>query len=276
MFSVFRSDFRQFIFKSSEKAPLAMLSMARFYKEAGFPPGVVQFISGAAATGALLSSHMQISKISITGSIGAGIKVQEQATKSNLKKVVLELGGKSPAIVFDDADLPTALGSTSHGFLFNSGQICAAASRLYVQEGIAPKFIEALKVEFENATKAMGADPREKATSLGPLADKAQFDRVLSFIEAGKQGAQLLIGGVRKGEKGCFVEPTIFLNPAKDNCCYKDEIFGPVLLVNTFKTEEEVIALANNTTYGLVGTFQKSTQTTSYTIVLLHYLFAFR
>jgi aldehyde dehydrogenase (NAD+) len=165
-----------------------MLSMARFYKEAGFPPGVVQFISGAAATGALLSSHMQISKISITGSIGAGIKVQEQATKSNLKKVVLELGGKSPAIVFDDADLPTALGSTSHGFLFNSGQICAAASRLYVQEGIAPKFIEALKVEFENATKALGADPREKATSLGPLGRQSPIRPCVIFHRSRKTG----------------------------------------------------------------------------------------
>jgi len=227
--------------------------MARFYKEAGFPAGVVQFVSGSGPTGALLSSHKQIAKISITGSIGAGINVQEQATRSNLKKVVLELGGKSPAIVFNDADFTLAVGSCSHGFLFNSGQICAAASRCYVQEDIAPKFIEAIKAEFEKATSSLGADPLEKTTTLGPLADKAQFDRVLSFIDAGKKSAKLLTGGKRKGKKGCFFEPTIFLEPADDNAIYKEEIFGPVLVIKPFKTEEDAIELANNTTFGLSG-----------------------
>jgi aldehyde dehydrogenase (NAD+) len=210
--------------------------LARFYAEAGFPPGVVQFVSGAGATGALLSSHKQIAKISITGSIGAGVKVQEQATKSNLKKVVLELGGKSPAIIFEDADLPTALGCASHGFLFNSGQICAATSRLYVQE-----------------SESLGADPLLKTTALGPLADKMQMDRVLYFIEEGKKSATLLTGGKRKGDKGCFVEPTLFTDPAPDNVAYKDEIFGPVLFVRTFKTEKEALALANDSTFGLIG-----------------------
>ncbi|KAE9372605.1 putative aldehyde dehydrogenase [Stipitochalara longipes BDJ] len=242
-----------FIFKASEKAPLAMLSMAGLYKEAGFPPGVIQFLSGGGHTGALLSSHKQIAKISITGSIGAGIKVQEQATKSNLKKVVLELGGKSPAIVFSDTDFELALGSCSHGFLFNSGQICAAASRCYVQEDIAPKFIESMKAEFEQAASVLGADPLERTTVLGPLADKAQFDRVLSFVAAGSKSAKLLTGGKRKGERGYFFEPTIFLEPADDNPAYKEEIFGPVLVIKTFKTEEEVIELANNTDFGLAA-----------------------
>jgi aldehyde dehydrogenase (NAD+) len=227
--------------------------LARFYAEAGFPPGVVQFVSGAGATGALLSSHKQIAKISITGSIGAGVKVQEQATKSNLKKVVLELGGKSPAIIFEDADLPTALGCASHGFLFNSGQICAATSRLYVQESIAPEFIKSLVAEFEKASESLGADPLLKTTALGPLADKMQMDRVLYFIEEGKKSATLLTGGKRKGDKGCFVEPTLFTDPAPDNVAYKDEIFGPVLFVRTFKTEKEALALANDSTFGLIG-----------------------
>ncbi len=143
---------------------------------------------------------MQIAKISITGSISAGLKVQEQATKSNLKKVVLELGGKSPAIVFDDADILTALGGCSFGFLFNNGQICAAASRVYVQEAIAPGFIKVLKTQFETASEKLGADPAEKTTSLGPLADKQQFDRVMSFIEIGKKTAQMITGGARKGD----------------------------------------------------------------------------
>ncbi|KAL2068419.1 hypothetical protein VTL71DRAFT_16517 [Oculimacula yallundae] len=242
-----------FIFKTSEKSPLAMLSMAKYFKEAGFPPGVVQFVSGAGKTGSLLSSHKGISKISFTGSIDAGLKVQEQATKSNLKKVVLELGGKSPAIVFGDCDFDLALKNCSHGFLVNSGQICAAASRLYVQEDIAPKFIEAIKLEFEQAASSLGADPREMTTALGPLADKAQFERVLSFIEAGKKTAKLLTGGKRKGDTGNFVEPTIFLSPEKDSSIYKQEIFGPVLVIKTFKTEEEVIGLANDTLYGLAA-----------------------
>ena len=118
------------------------------FADAGFPSGVIQIISSGSAIGALLSSHMQIAKISITGSIGAGLKVQEQTSKSNLKKVVLVLGGKSPAIVFNGADIPTALGSCSHGFLVNSGQICAAASRVYIQEDIAPAFIECLKASL--------------------------------------------------------------------------------------------------------------------------------
>lgn len=233
-----------------------MLAMARFYKEAGFPPGVVQFISGAGDTGSLLSSHKDIAKISITGSIGAGIKVQEQATKSNLKKVVLELGGKSPAIVFSDADFQLSVANCSHGFLVNTGQICAAASRLYVQEKISEKFIEAVKTEFEKASLTLGSDPLDKSTTLGPIADKAQFKRVMSFIDDGKKSAQLLTGGARKGDKGCFIEPTIFLNPADDSWIYKEEIFGPVLVIKTFKTEDEVVALANNTTFGLAGKYR--------------------
>jgi aldehyde dehydrogenase (NAD+) len=218
-----------------------MLALARYYVEAGFPPGVVQFVSGGASTGALLSSHSQIAKISLTGSIRAGIKVQEQATKSNLKKVVLELGGKSPAIVFNDADLPEAIVDCSDGFLFNSGQICAATSRLYVQEDIATKFIESLKEAFDEAIASLGGDPLERSTTLGPLADKTQFDSVMSFIENGKATAQLITGGKRKGVRGYFVEPTIFFQPLPDSPIYKDEIFGPVFIVKTFKTEEEVV-----------------------------------
>lgn len=237
-----------------------MLAMAQLYKEAGFPPGVVQFVSGAGMTGSLLSSHKGIAKISITGSIGAGIKVQEQATKSNLKNVTLELGGKSPAIVFDDADIQLAVNSCSHGFLFNSGQICAAASRVYVHESIATEFIASLKAEFEKAQSSLGSDPLDLSTALGPLADRAQLERVLSFIELGKKGAKLLTGGRRKGEKGCFLEPTLFVEPKQDNAVYKDEIFGPVLVVRPFKTEEEVIALANDSDYGLSGKFNSSNQ----------------
>jgi aldehyde dehydrogenase (NAD+) len=138
----------------------------------------------------------------------------------------------------------------SQGFLFNSGQVCVAASRLFVQSGIADSFIETLKTHFEGAQGVMG-DPSEPSTMLGPLADHAQLKRVLDFIETGKSEATLLVGGKRKGDKGAFVTPTIFLNPRQGSTVQEKEIFGPVLTVLTFDTEEEGIKLANDTSYGL-------------------------
>ncbi|KAH6677258.1 putative aldehyde dehydrogenase [Halenospora varia] len=242
-----------FIFKTSEKSPLAMLALAKLFAEAGFPPGVVQFVSGDWKTGALLSSHMQIAKISITGSLAAGLKVQAQAANSNLKEVTLELGGKSPAIVFEDANLDVALGGCSAGFLFNSGQVCAAASRVYVHQTIAPKFVADLRTRFEHLSNGIGTNPTDPTTNLGPVADQQQFDRVLEYIAKGKQTAQLLTGGGRIGTTGYFIQPTIFLDPEPDSSIYKEEIFGPVLVVKTFSAEAEVIALANDTTYGLAA-----------------------
>ena len=141
----------------------------------------------------------------------------------------------------------------SQGFLINTGQICAAASRTLVQEKIAPDFLKGLKAKFESLSDAMG-DPLDTKTILGPVADKAQHERVMSFLESGKDsGAEILTGGIRKGNKGCFIEPTIYLNPDFGAKIYTDEIFGPVLTVRTFKTEEEAIELANDTTYGLAA-----------------------
>jgi len=240
------------IFKTSEKSPLGALALGRMVIDAGFPPGVVNFISGGRDTGHLLASHMDIDKISFTGSAAAGRKVQEAAAKSNLKRVTLELGGKSPRLVFDDADLETAVVQASQGFLLNSGQICAASSRTFVQEGIAGKFTEALKAHFEALSGAMG-DPMSESTYLGPLADQAQFDRVMDFLEAGKHDAKTLTGGGRHGNKGYYIEPTIFVDPATNSKIYTDEVFGPVLVLKTFKTEEEAIELANGTRYGLAA-----------------------
>jgi aldehyde dehydrogenase (NAD+) len=241
-----------FVFKASEKSPYAVIVLARLFKEAGFPAGVVNLLTGAGQTGALLSAHMDIDKISFTGSNASGRKVIDAASKSNNKKVTLELGGKSPSLVFNDADLETAIRGNSQGFLFNSGQACVAASRLFVQSGIADTFIEKLKAQFQGAQGIMG-DPSEQSTMLGPLADKAQLQRVLGFIETGKTEAELLVGGERKGDKGTFVTPTIFLNPSRDSTIYREEIFGPVLTVLTFETEEEGIKLANDTAFGLSG-----------------------
>ena len=170
----------------------------------------------------------------------------------------LLVGGKSPAIIFNDADVPNALAMNSQGFLANTGQICAACSRTLVQEKIAPEFLKGLKAKFEEMSNVMG-DSLDPNTALGPLADKAQYDRVMSFLESGKSsGAEILTGGIRKGEKGCFIEPTIFLNPDAKAKIYTDEIFGPVLSIKTFKTEEEAIELANDTTYGLAASIYTS------------------
>jgi aldehyde dehydrogenase (NAD+) len=194
---------------------------------------------------------MKIAKIAFTGSAAGGRAVMAAAAKSNLKHVSLELGGKSPSILFDDADIPNAVQHNSESFLRNSGQICFAASRVLVQEGIASEFLARLKEAFERAAEGMG-DPSSASTLFGPLADKKQFERVLAFVEEGKaSGVEVLAGGERKGSQGTYILPTVFLNPDVKSRVYTDEIFGPVISVKTFRTEDEAIALANDTEYGL-------------------------
>ena len=227
-------------------------------KEAGFPPGVINIITGAGAVGSLLASHMQIAKIAFTGSAAAGRAVLVAAAKSNMKQVSLELGGKSPALIFEDADLDNAVFHNSTSFLRNSGQICFASSRVLVHEAVAPAFVERIKVAWEEATKKMG-DTTLAETAFGPLADTKQFERVMGFLEgAKKEGIQVLTGGERLGDKGQFVMPTILLNPDVKSRVYTEEIFGPVISIRTFKTEDEAIALANDTTYGLGSTVYTS------------------
>jgi aldehyde dehydrogenase (NAD+) len=171
--------------------------------------GVVNIITGDGKTGAMLAGHMDINKISFTGSVFAGKKVQELATKSNLKRVVLELGGKSPSLIFPDANIDNALQHHSQNFLFNSGQVCYASTRTFVHEDIAPVFVEQLKARFEEFSLTMGS-PLEANTFLGPLADGKQFEHVLGYLEVGKKEAELITGGVRKGDSGFYIEPTIF------------------------------------------------------------------
>ena len=160
-----------FILKSSEKSPISLAQYGDLLNEAGFPAGVINIVAGAGPVGSMLASHMQIAKIAFTGSAMAGRAVQVAAAKSNLKRVTLELGGKSPAMIFDDANIENAVSHSSESFLRNSGQICFAASRVLVQESIAPDFIKAIKVAFDSATKKMG-DPSLPETAFGPLADK--------------------------------------------------------------------------------------------------------
>lgn len=242
-----------FVHKSSERDPLGAIYLGALFKEAGFPPGVINLLSGGAATGALLASHMKIAKIAFTGSTAAGRKVQVAAAQSNLKHVTLELGGKSASIVFEDANIENAIQHNTQNFLANNAQACSAASRLFVHEKIAPAFIEGLKSAWAGMPAMLG-NPTDDKTFLGPMVDRAQAERVNEYIKGAKaEGIQVLAGGDIPKLTGNFVTPTLLLNPGLESRVYKEEIFGPVLVVRTFKTEEEVVELANDTSYGLSG-----------------------
>ncbi|KAL2826258.1 aldehyde dehydrogenase domain-containing protein [Aspergillus cavernicola] len=243
-----------FILKPSEKTPLAAAALGKLAIEAGFPPGVFQVLLGDGSTGALLASHMDVNKVSFTGSVATGKAVQVLAAKSNLKRCTLELGGKSPAVVFNDADLANAVQWCVNGLTTNSGQICFAASRVYVQEGIYDTFIAAYRAAFEAKRSVIG-DPDAANSQLGPVVDKAQYDRIMGIIENAKQedDGTLLVGGQPLFSKGYYIEPAIFTDTKHDASIYKEEIFGPVVVINKFKTEEEVLARSNASKYGLMA-----------------------
>ncbi|KAI2638356.1 aldehyde dehydrogenase [Xylaria nigripes] len=240
------------IIKPSEKTPFAALALGTLIKEAGFPPGVFQILPGDGSIGALLASHMKVRMVSFTGSTITGRKIQEMAARSNLKRVTLELGGKNPAVVFDDANLENAISWCVNSICINTGQACFAASRVYVQEGIYDRFLQGYKRAMEERGNAAG-DPDESETLMGPVVDKLQFNRVMGFLERGRTQGTLLTGGSRIGDKGFFVQPTIFTDVPEDAEICKREIFGPVAIVNKFKTEEEIIAKANDSSYGLMA-----------------------
>ncbi|KAF2463592.1 aldehyde dehydrogenase [Lindgomyces ingoldianus] len=238
------------VLKSSEKAPLTSAKLATLVQKAGFPPGVINIITGfGAVSGSILSHHMDVRALSFTGSGRTGRLIQAASAKSNLKQVMLELGGKSPAVIFEDADLMDAVKETVYSIQLNSGQVCMANSRVYVQDTIADKYIELFKTQFQQVT--MG-DPLEKGVNHGPQADEIQHKTVLRYLEMGKQSGDLVLGGAAPSDrKGYYIQPTIFTNTPEDATVMKEEIFGPVVNINIFKTEEEVLAKANNTEYGL-------------------------
>ncbi|KAH6988307.1 aldehyde dehydrogenase domain-containing protein [Ilyonectria sp. MPI-CAGE-AT-0026] len=239
------------ILKPSEKTPLGALFIADLFRQAGFPPGVFQVLPGDGSLGALISSHMRIRKVSFTGSVPVGKKIQEAAAKSNLKRVTLELGGKSPVVICDDANLDNAALWSAMAITLNSGQYCIAGSRVYVQDGIYDAFVEKYLQNIKQMSSRMG-DPSDPQTTYGTVADKLQYDRVNGYIAAGKEEADILTGG-SLSDKGYFVEPTVFANPKKDAKVYKEEIFGPVAVVKRFHSDDEVIRLANDTEYGLMA-----------------------
>ncbi|KAF8057016.1 aldehyde dehydrogenase [Lyophyllum atratum] len=240
------------VLKPSEITPLTALRLADLINEAGFPPGVVNIVNGYGPTvGAAISSHPQIAKVAFTGSTLVGRTILRAAAESNLKSVTLELGGKSPTIVFDDADLEQAVKWAAMGVFYNAGQACIAGSRIFVHEGIYDKFLEQITEIAQNLDRATG-DPFELTTQHGPLVSEVQFNRVMGYIKSGKaSGAKLHIGGARHGTEGYFVQPTIFTDVKPEMQIVREEIFGPVAAIIKFTTEEEVIEAANNTTYGL-------------------------
>ena len=239
------------VVKSSEKSPLSALVIARIANEIGLPKGVLNLLSGFGfPCGDALSRHMDIRVVSFTGSVSTGKAIKKASAESNLKKVVLELGGKNPLLVFDDADLTQAVPAAAVSVVANSGQGCILTSRIYVQQDIAEKFIEGVK---NTITKIGGNvdDPTEKTTR-GPQADKIQFDRIMNYFQYAKeQNLELRLGGGRARSKGYFVEPTIYTNVPEDARIMKEEIFGPVVCINTFVDEDDVIKKANDTEYGL-------------------------
>ncbi|KAH7012806.1 aldehyde dehydrogenase domain-containing protein [Ilyonectria destructans] len=240
------------IVKPSEKTPLGTLALGPLIEMAGIPKGVVQIITGPGKTGELLATHMRIRKISFTGSVATGKKIQVAGARSNLKRVTLELGGKSPAVIFEDANLENALEWTIKGIMARSGQVCIAASRVYVQESIADEFIAKYIQKMREAVNNMG-DPEDPNVAYGPLVDKISFERVKGMIERAKGEAELVVGGSCIGETGCFIEPTVFVNPRPAAEILTDEVFGPVSVVTTFETEDEVLAKANDTEFGLMS-----------------------
>lgn len=241
------------VMKASENTPLSILYLANLVKEAGFPPGVVNILNGwGKEAGAAIASHLDIDKIAFTGSTATGRNIMKMAS-INMKNITLETGGKSPLLVFEDADLEQAVKWAHIGIMSNMGQICTATSRILVQESIYEKFTTLFKDQINEVSKV--GDPFHDSTFQGPQVTKAQYEKVLAYIESGKEeGATLAVGGTAHknvGGKGFFISPTVFID-VKDNMkIFREEIFGPFAVVSSFKTEEEAISRANDTTYGL-------------------------
>jgi aldehyde dehydrogenase (NAD+) len=240
------------VMKPAEQTPLSALRIGELIVEAGFPEGVVNLLPGFGATaGAAIARHMEIDKVAFTGSTEVGRLIMEAAAKSNLKRITLELGGKSPNIIFEDTDLDEAVEGAHMGVFVNQGQSCCAGSRVFVEETIYEQFVEK---SIARAQKRRVGDPLDPRTDQGPQVTQTQFDRVMGYIESGKsEGATLACGGERVGNRGYFIQPTVFADVTDDMKIAREEIFGPVMSVIPFKTVDEVITRANRTSYGLAA-----------------------
>ncbi|WOC11602.1 aldehyde dehydrogenase family protein [Gordonia sp. MP11Mi] len=238
------------VLKPAEQTPLSALMLGEVFEEAGFPPGVVNIVPGFGDAGAALSAHMDVDKVAFTGSTEVGKKIVQAAT-GNLKKVTLELGGKSPNIVYNDADIEAAVAGSVAAWMFNHGQCCVAGTRMYVQRDIFDDFTQAVADAAAQSKIGPGLDP---TTELGPLVSQEQFDRVNSYIQQGlADGATALTGGKRWGDQGYFIEPTVFVDVKPEFSIVEEEIFGPVVAALPFDDEDDVIRAANNSIYGLAA-----------------------
>ncbi|KAK5113656.1 hypothetical protein LTR62_003283 [Meristemomyces frigidus] len=242
------------VIKAAEQTPLSILVFANLIKEAGFPPGVVNIINGyGRIAGAAMAQHPDIDKVAFTGSTVTGKEIMKMAS-ATMKNITLETGGKSPLIVFNDADMEQAVRWSHVGIMSNMGQICTATSRILVQESVYDTFVTAFKKQVETVSQI--GDPFSDSTFQGPQVTKAQYDRVLSYIEAGKaDGATLALGGeayknVGNG-KGFFVTPTVFTHVKPHMRVFREEVFGPFVVIVSFTDEADALAKANDTTYGL-------------------------
>src|SRR5580698_187488 len=240
------------VLKPAEQTPLTALRIGELIVEAGFPEGVVNILPGFGETaGAAIANHMDVDKVAFTGSTEVGHLIQQAAGRSNLKRVSLELGGKSPNIVFADADMDQAIEGSHMGLFFNHGQCCCAGSRVFVEDKVYDQFVEQ---SAARARKRTVGDPFDAGTEQGPQVDQTQMDKVLGYIESGRrEGAKLACGGSRVGNTGYFVEPTVFSDVQDNMTIAREEIFGPVMSIIRFKNLDEVIDRANKTVYGLAA-----------------------
>ena len=240
------------VMKPAEQTPLSALRIGELIVEAGFPEGVVNLLPGFGPTaGAAIARHMDVDKVAFTGSTEVGRLIMEAAAKSNLKRITLELGGKSPNIIFADTDLDEAVEGAHMGVFVNQGQSCCAGSRVFVEEKIYQQFVEK---SVARARKRRVGDPLDPTTEQGPQVDQSQFDSVMGYIESGRSdGATLACGGEPVGNRGYFIQPTVFADVQDEMKIARQEIFGPVMSVIVFKDVDEVIARANRTDYGLAA-----------------------
>ncbi len=240
------------VMKPAEQTPLSALRIGELIVEAGFPEGVVNLLPGFGPTaGAAIANHMDVDKVAFTGSTEVGHLIMEAAAKSNLKRVTLELGGKSPNIVFADTNVDEAVEGAHFGLFFNHGQCCCAGSRVFVEQKIYDEFVEK---SAARARKRTVGDPFDPKTEQGPQVDQAQFDKVMGYIDSGRaEGARLACGGERVGDRGYFIQPTVFSDVQDNMKIAREEIFGPVMSIIPFKTAGEVVERSNRTTYGLAA-----------------------
>jgi len=239
------------VLKPAEQTPLSALRLGELFAEAGFPDGVVNIVPGYGETaGAALAAHPDVDKVAFTGSTEVG-RLIVQAAAGNLKKVSLELGGKSPNVVFKDADLDTAIAGSASAIFFNHGQCCCAGSRLYVERPVFDRVVEGVAGHAKKIKVGSGLEPD---TSMGPLVSQEQLNRVCNYLEIGmSEGAKAMAGGKKLGDRGYFVEPTVLVNTQESMKVVQEEIFGPVVAAIPFDDPEELTPRANDTVYGLAA-----------------------